>query len=174
MSLSHLPKACRWAAIWQQVRVLGDDGVHMAIQRQICQLRICFVGGYNELDALPLQHLLPHHIMESGTLPDLPKGLEPLRLCSTLTCMRRFAVAGEMSTAFWKQSFAAEELPFCKWAAARSRCSLLALCIAEQDQFHAVFRQYTIAFSAKQQPATTWLWTPPLMPSLAAARHQTP
>ncbi len=39
------------------------------------------------------------------------------------TWMKRFAVAGEMSTAFWKQSLAAAALPARRCAAARSRCS---------------------------------------------------
>ncbi len=44
--------------------------------------------------------------------------------------MKRFAVTGEISTAFWKQSFAAAALPALRCAAARSRCSLrdLSLC----------------------------------------------
>ena len=38
--------------------------------------------------------------------------------------MNRLATAGEMSTAFWKQSCAAAVLPARRCAAARSRCSL--------------------------------------------------
>jgi hypothetical protein len=65
--------------------------------------------------------------MKHSTVGQLATGSESACPHTTLTCMRRFAVAGEMSTAFWKQSFAAEELPLLKCTAARSRCSLLAL-----------------------------------------------
>lgn len=47
----------------------------------------------------------------------------------SLTSMSRLAVADEMSTAFWKQSLAADVLPARRCAAARSRCSFRALAV---------------------------------------------